>query len=158
MIHAESKEEHWKHDLPGLSFEMRKRCLLMCFHLKCVVLDCLKIFTLVKSYITFSSLFFFFLFFFFFLSLFYRLRCKLRICWRSCMPRCRCCCKVSRKTSLSRWSLEHLIDTPEHRAAARAILGSSLSRYLVWARELEFYHILAIAARHARRKTMSGAT
>ena len=36
MIHAESKEEHWKHDLPGLSFEMRKRCLLTCFHLRCV--------------------------------------------------------------------------------------------------------------------------
>ena len=74
------------------------------------------------------------------------------------MSCCRCCFKVSRETSLSRWSLEHLIETPEHKAAARSILGSHLNRYLVWARELEFYHILAIAARHARRKTMSGGT
>ena len=126
VIHAESKDEHWKHDLPGLFFEIRKRFMLTLFHC--------------------------------------RYRCKIRVCWYSYRYICCCCCcrytkHEKHNDRLSRWSLDELIDEREHHNIALQMLGArSLSRHLVWARELEFYHILAISARHARRKTMSGGT
>ena len=124
-IHAQSKEEHWKHDLPGLLFEVRKRTMLTWFHIQ--------------------------------------LRCKIRICWPSLRYVFCCCCNYSSSTIMSynnssRWSLDELIEDENHLNVAKNILGNSLNQHLVWARELEFYHILAIAARHARRQTMSGGT
>ena len=117
-IHAESKEEHWKHDLPGLVFELRKRVML--FSLHC------------------------------------RLRCS-RSLWCCCT---RHCCSGQHNTLLSSWSLDELFENPENYERAQRILNdpSVFNRHVVWSRELEFYHVLAIAARRARRQTMSGGT
>jgi hypothetical protein len=119
MIHAESKEEHWKHDLPGLIFELRKRCGLMYFHV--------------------------------------RVRCKLCVCWYGCRHILCCCSHSLRGTNVSRWSLDDLLEETRNYETAKQLFGTkSFNRYVSWSRELEFYHVLAIAAREARRKTMSG--
>jgi len=126
MIHAESKQEHWKHDLPGLTFEARKRCGLGYLHC--------------------------------------RLRCRGCVWWHSCRHVCCCCarhcsCEISRDLGQSKWALDDLLDKNNNYQIAKDLLGqSAFHRHLVWAREFEFYHIMAISARHCRRTTMSGGT